>query len=114
MSRSSRRKSVLPFPSRSPRGRYYAMLLEARLIRLGETLTMTYRGGDGHKRVFRAVVRENGLEMEGEIFSPSYAALLCMRRYNEKRQAVDGRGVWKNEKGLSLLKLIHLQESQQG
>jgi len=65
----------------------------------GMPLTMVY-GPRGHeKETFRGLVRENGIEVDGGVFSPSYAAVRCIQKAGSDRRTANGWIVWRTETG---------------
>jgi hypothetical protein len=74
-------------------------LLEARPDLEGLQLFMVYGPKGKQKQKFTGVLRRKGIEIDGEILSPSYAALSCIRKSGSARTTVNGWTVWKNADG---------------
>jgi hypothetical protein len=68
----------------------------------GQTLTMEYKPRGGQKQCFAGVVRKDGIEVEGKIFSPSYAALYCLHKINPSLKSRNGWQTWKTQEGMLL------------
>ncbi len=80
-------------------------LLDAGLIRAGETLTYTYGLGGRNRKPYNAVVLENGsIETEGEVFtSLSYASNHILELAGSRRKTSNGWRCWKNSRGEQLI-----------
>jgi hypothetical protein len=86
-------------PYRGRGGNLYARVLKAGLLRIGETLHLEYGPRGGKKGHFEATVRPDGLEVDGTVFSPSYAAVHCMRKAGSQRQTANGWVMWRRQDG---------------
>jgi hypothetical protein len=65
----------------------------------GMTLMMTYGPRGQDKRTYQGLARENGIEVDGEIFAPSYAAVHCIQKAGSDRKTANGWTVWRTEGG---------------
>ncbi len=83
----------------------YQSLFTSNLLADGEELTMKYGLKSGEKTIFSAIARPNGIEFNGRVYSPSTAALLCIRSIRPDRAAVNGWLYWKVKTGETLSQL---------
>lgn len=88
-------------------GQLFRKLLKARLLTVGETLTLEYGPRGEKKQTFTSIVREDGLEVDGRVYSPSYAAVACIRKTGSDRRTANGWIMWKNSKGVLMNDLYH-------
>jgi hypothetical protein len=77
-------------------------LISTGLLVEGQSLTMEYRPRGGQKQCFTGVVRKEGIEVEGKIYSPSYAALYCLHKINPGLKSRNGWQTWKTADGTLL------------
>lgn len=80
-------------------GELLRKVIKGGLLRIGETLTLEYGPRGQKKQKFNAIVREDGMEVDGKVYSPSYAAVVCMRKAGSDRSTANGWSMWKNSKG---------------
>ncbi len=82
-------------------------LVNAKLLTVGERLSMAYRPRNGQPKKYEAVVLEDGsLELLGQQFSsPSYAALAGIQDAGSDRKTVNGWTSWKNIQNRTLADL---------
>lgn len=74
-------------------------LLDSKMVVEGQTLFLEY-GPRGKKRMsYKGIVRNEGIEVENQVFSPSYAAVHCIQKAGSHRNTANGWTMWKNEKG---------------
>jgi hypothetical protein len=52
------------------------------------------------KTDFEARIREDGMEIDGKVYSPSVAALRCIQTVSKARTSANGWVTWKTEDGL--------------
>jgi hypothetical protein len=83
----------------------YRFLIDKKILKINHPVFFKYRTDSGEELYFDAVVKENGLELDGEIHSPSSAAALCLCKHTMDRMAVNGWLAWSNDEGLSLSQL---------
>ena len=81
-------------------GQALQKLIKSGLLSVGETLTLEYGPKGKKKQKFFAVVTKDGLELDGKIYSPSYAAVACMKKTGSNRQTANGWTMWRNGEGL--------------
>ena len=75
------------------------------ILKEGQPLFMSYTQADGKERLFNGIVRWDGIEVDGTVYSPSYSAVYCIAKTKEKR-VVNGWLVWKNKDGKFLAELF--------
>ncbi len=82
-------------------------LIQAKLIQIGEKLTMYYKPRNGQPKKYDATVLDDGsLEVLGQQFSsPSNAALAGIQNAGSDRKTVNGWTSWKNQSGELLFDL---------
>jgi hypothetical protein len=86
----------------------FDVLLSKGLLREGETLYMQY-----YDQKFTATVKKDGLQLDdGQVYSPSGAALVYIKRLNPSRYTENGWIKWKNDKGQTLNMLFTDQISE--
>ena len=51
------------------------------------------------RQVFEGIVREDGIEVDGVVFSPSYAAVRCIQNAGSDRKTASGWTSWKTPDG---------------
>ncbi len=81
-------------------------MIDAGAIKEGDTLTMEYGPRGQPRQTFKGVARESGIEVDGQIFSPSYAAVQCMRRVGSNRTTANGWTVWRAPNGRTIDELF--------
>jgi len=80
-------------------GSWFQKVYAAGLLKSGDRLTMEYGPKGQAKMQFVAIVRPDGLEVDGKVFSPSYAAVHCMRKAGSDRKTANGWSIWRTERG---------------
>jgi len=82
-------------------------LVTAKLLTVGEQLSMQYKPRNGQGKKYGAIVLEDGsLELLGQQFSsPSYAALAGIQDAGSDRKTVNGWTSWKNAQNRTLADL---------
>lgn len=91
---------------RGPGGDLYTRALKAGLLTVGERLYLEYGPRGSKKERFEAIVRPDGLEVEGKVFSPSYAAVHCMKQAGSQRQTANGWVMWRKQDGTLIDDLV--------
>ena len=85
----------------------YKQLIDDGALKIADTLYFKYLSPtDDATVVFEAIVNENGLEIDGETFNPSTAAVKCVYELLGSKIAINGWLVWQNPQGLSLTQLL--------
>jgi len=91
-------------------------LLTGGLLSSGEELIMSYGPGGKNRRVYRAIINNDGsLTVQDNNFtSPSYAALYCIKDAGSNRDTVNGWTKWKTKNGefLSEIRNKYLELSE--
>ena len=76
-------------------GNLFQRVLQGSLLEIGETLYMEYGPRGEKKQKFEARVQPDGLEVDGKTFSPSYAAVHCIRKAGSDRRTANGWIIWR-------------------
>lgn len=87
--------------ARAPNETYQEMF-EQHLLHDSEEFHMKYGPKSGEKTTFTGIARINGIELDGQVYSPSTAALLCIQKINPDRLSVNGWLSWKNSEGQTI------------
>jgi hypothetical protein len=74
-------------------------LLEAMPELVGESVFLEYGPRGAEKRTFQGIVRQDGIEVNGNVYSPSSAAVLCMKQLGSQRPTANGWIMWKTDSG---------------
>jgi hypothetical protein len=77
----------------------YQELIETGLLKPGESLHMEYGPRGAPRQKYSATVREEGLEIDGKVFSASYAAVHCINKAGSPRKTANGWILWRNANG---------------
>lgn len=77
-------------------------LLSAKPELEGERLHFEYGPRGRPRQRFEGVLRENGVEVDGTVYSLSYGAVYCMRKAGSTRTAANGWIRWKTPDGRTL------------
>src|SRR3989338_2760203 len=108
LSTSHQKTEVIKLPIYS-RGELFRKLINEGLLTVDEQLHMDY-GMRGKKRQrYYGKVNRDGIEIDGRVYSPSYAAVTVMQKAGSIRPTANGWLHWKNKDGQlidSLLKKI--------
>ncbi len=82
-------------------------LIAAHILKVGETLFMSYKPRNGKARRYDAIILEDGsLELLGQQFSsPSYAALAGIQNAGSDRRTVNGWTSWRNSDNKTIAEL---------
>lgn len=65
----------------------------------GETVFLEYGPRGGERRTFQGTIRVDGIDIGGTVYSPSYAAVECMRQAGSQRRTANGWTMWKTSSG---------------
>ncbi len=69
-------------------------LLDAHLLLIDQVLHFNY-GPKGKKKTrFEGIVKDKGIEVDGKVFSPSYAAVYCIQKTGSLRKTANGWTIW--------------------
>jgi hypothetical protein len=74
-------------------------LLNANPKLLGIWLILEYGPRGQDKQTFHGVLKEQGIEVDGVVRSPSYAAVYCMKKAGSHRETANGWTMWKTPDG---------------
>lgn len=77
----------------------YQDLLNSGLLTEGQELVMEYGPRGKPRQMFTAIVRKEGLEVDGAVKSPSYAAVYCMNKAGGQRRTANGWIRWRTLSG---------------
>ena len=80
-------------------GPLFSRVVRAGLLSEGQTLYLEYGPRGQERQRFAGTVRDDGIELEGQVYSPSYAAVVCMQKAGSARQTANGWLMWKTEDG---------------
>lgn len=80
-------------------GRLFRQLLEAGILVPGQHLFMKYGPRGQPRQDYQATVAEDGLDIDGRVYSPSYAAVACMKKAGSNRRTANGWVRWRTEDG---------------
>ncbi len=94
-------------------GKYFRRLLDAGLLHEDQQLYMNYGPRGQPKRRFSSTVSPGGLSIDGKVYSPSNAAVVCMRKAGSPRETANGWYWWRTEEGVSINDLYKKLESGQ-
>ena len=72
---------------------------------VGRKLILDYGRRGSERRTFEGVLRPDGVEVDGNRFSPSYAAVQCIQKAGSNRKTANGSLMWRTEEGDSLADL---------
>ena len=89
-------------------GKALRRVMTAGLLSPGQQLSMEYGPKGKPKQTFYATVREDGLEIDGKVYSPSYAATYCMRKIGSSRKTANGWVHWRTEDGKFINELFKM------
>jgi hypothetical protein len=93
-------------------------LLDAMPALEGQTFLLEYGPRGGERKIFQGTIRQDGMEVDGEVNSPSYAAVRCMRKAGSQRETANGWEMWKNKDGEFLSDLyekhVNVRDRQPG
>jgi hypothetical protein len=81
-------------------GSIFRDLVKAGKIHVGEQLSMEYGPRGKEKQIFTGIVQDDGLEVDGKVYSLSYAAVICMQKAGSKRLTANGWIMWRNKNGM--------------
>jgi hypothetical protein len=83
-----------------------SQVIEKGALHDGDELYFDY-GPKGTKKIhFTGIVRKNGIEIDGEISSPSISSLRCIQKINPSRTTSNGWKTWKTKDGKLIINLL--------
>ncbi len=74
-------------------------LLDAFPALEGNNVSLKYGPLGKSKQTFKGTIRKEGIEVDGKVYSPSYAAVACMHKAGSSRKTANGWTMWKTEQG---------------
>lgn len=80
----------------------YLDVMSSGLIHIGQKVVMNYGPRGAEKQLFKGVLRDEGVEVDGRVMSLSAAALYCIRKTGSNRRSANGWVKWKTEDGTYL------------
>jgi hypothetical protein len=92
-------------PVRSGGAQIYQELLDLAPEIVGSEVTLEYGPRGRERRSFRGIVRADGVEVNGKVHSPSYAAVACMKEAGSTRHTANGWVMWRTAEGETLNEL---------
>ena len=72
-------------------------LINKKLLKIGQELYFEYAPKGKQKTRFNGIVKENGIEVDGETSAPSVSALRCIQKITPSRISVNGWVTWKTK-----------------
>jgi hypothetical protein len=92
-------------PVRSGGAQIYQELLDLVPDIIGSEVTLEYGPRGRERRSFRGIIRADGVEVDGKVYSPSYAAVACMKEAGSTRHTANGWVMWRTPAGETLSEL---------
>jgi hypothetical protein len=74
---------------------------------VGTRLKLEYGPRGTERKTFEGLLRADGVEVDGKLFSPSYAAVHCMQKAGSARKTANGWVMWRTEAGELLIDLYN-------
>jgi hypothetical protein len=87
-------------------GGLLASVLAAELLIEGDRLWFKYGPRGQPKTPFEGIVRKDGVEVDGRVYSPSIAAIRCINKVNPARTTANGWKTWKTLNGKLIIELL--------
>lgn len=91
----------------------WAELLEAGALADRQTLLMEYGPRGQSRQTYQGTVRPEGIEVDGRVFSPSYAAVQCIRKAGSDRSTANGWTTWRTAEGRLLDELYRSLKTEE-
>ncbi|MFH0844469.1 MAG: hypothetical protein V1930_03265 [Pseudomonadota bacterium] len=79
-------------------------LLDAGKLEIGQKVFFRYTTDLKEKIVFHGLIRGNGIEVDGQLYSISYSAVYCMKTVGDQK-AINGWLAWQTEDGQYLAEI---------
>jgi hypothetical protein len=87
-------------PDAQPKqGNLISRVVLAGILKVGDPVYMDYGPKGKPKTHFTGTIRENGIELDGKVYSPSIAALRCIQAVSPSRTSSNGWVTWKTKDG---------------
>ena len=87
-------------------------LVKNGIIKTGDELYIEYGPRGMPKNKYMGIAREDGIEIDGKIYSPSYAAVECMQKAGSTQQTANGWVMWRNSEGVLINDLAKKLENK--
>ncbi len=87
-------------------GQLFRDLIKSGALNFGDILNMEYGPRGQKKENFTSIVRDDGLEVDGKVYSPSYAAVACIQKTGSDRRTANGWLMWRNAQGILINDLL--------
>jgi len=87
-------------------GSLLSSVLAAGLLAEGDRLHFRYGPKGKPKTPFEGIVRKGGVEVDGQVYSPSIAAIRCINKVNPSRTTANGWTTWKTPNGKLIIELL--------
>jgi hypothetical protein len=84
------------------RSHAYQKLMASGLLPEGTVLTMDYGPRGNPRQTFKGIVRQDGIEVDGKVYSPSAAAGYCMQQVIGAARSANGWVWWKTPDGKTI------------
>jgi hypothetical protein len=84
---------------RSSASQLWRELLDAQPALIGQPVFLEYGPRGSERRTFQGVIRADGIEVGGVVYSPSGAAMVCIKQAGSQRQTANGWVMWKTSSG---------------
>lgn len=91
---------------RSKGSNYWSLVLKHGLLKPGDALYLDYGPKGAKKERFSGIVRADGVEIDGQTYSPSYAAVHCMKKAGSQRETANGWTMWRKQDGTLIDDLV--------
>jgi hypothetical protein len=106
----TRTKGSISIVDKTKASNYWSSVIDHNLINDGDELHFDYGPKGKKKKHFTGIARKNGVEVNGEIRSPSISSLKCIQSISPSRTSSNGWVVWKTEDGRLITELYHQVE----
>ncbi len=77
----------------------FQKLLDAFPSLEGQHVVMEYGPRGKPKQTFEGTIKKEGIEVEGKVYSPSYAAVYCIQKAGSPRKTANGWLMWRTKQG---------------
>ena len=84
---------------RTTASKIFSDVVKAGFLSEGQCLWMDYGARGQERQRFEGIVRIEGIELEGRVYSPSAAAVICMQKSGSPRTTANGWTIWRDESG---------------
>lgn len=81
------------------KGSLMSKVVKAGVLKVDETVFLDYGPKGKQKTHFEGRIKEDGIELDGKVYSPSIAALRCIQTISKNRKSSNGWVMWKTTDG---------------